>query len=310
MKENNSRGEPKRSMRLLTSILLLLVSLVSLVAATAAWFSISDKAQVRSFNMEVTAGPALRFDLDPHKTFEEYIKTLEFTQIADRILKDQGFDMRKVPLEPVTTEDCEKFTLKNGTVVESKTGKYLAFKLNFMAQKDMVVHLTSEHSQGAADGTAVTSKTKKLPDAMRISFTADGKTKIYDPGMGSKSQGNVFGLGPAGAMEYNESNALFSLKADTNKEVEVRVWLEGTDPECTNELKGADYSIQLRFEGITDEQGPTPGRTGYSGHREEDQSEPEETEEETEVCENSGETLHVNPTKELLWQEIEPPRQK
>ena len=60
--------------------------------------------------------------------------------------------------------------------------------LHFMAEKDMLVHLTSANSKdGESDGTAVTSKQEKLPEAMRISFTADGKTWVYDPGMGDRS---------------------------------------------------------------------------------------------------------------------------
>ena len=47
---------------------------------------------------------------------------------------------------------------------------------------------------------------------------------------------------------------LFSLKKDVDKEVLVHVWLEGTDERCTDNLIGADYSIQLRFIG-TDENG-------------------------------------------------------
>lgn len=34
----------------------------------------------------------------------------------------------------------------------------------------------------------------------------------------------------------------------------VHIWLEGTDEACTDQLRGADYSIQMRFVG-TDEAG-------------------------------------------------------
>ena len=61
-----------------------------------------------------------------------------------------------------------------------------------------------------------------------------------------------FGLPVANQMVYSDNNRLFSLTAGENKPVLVHIWLEGTDPSCTDELKGADYSIALRFEG-TDE---------------------------------------------------------
>ena len=162
--------------------------------------------------------------------------------------------MRKTPLEPVTTSDFAVFTLENETVVAPESGSYLEFVLHFMAKQDMVVHLTSADSAaGVKDGTAVTSSNSALPQAMRISFTADGFTSVYAPGMeATASHGKsykVFGLPAAGSMIYNDDNAMFSLRADQDKPVIVRIWLEGTDPACTDELRGADYAITLRFEG-------------------------------------------------------------
>ena len=123
----------------------------------------------------------------------------------------------------------------------------------------MLVHLTSANSKdGESDGTAVTSKQEKLPEAMRISFTADGKTWVYDPGMGDTSAAengmSSFGLPVAGAMKLSGKNALFSLKEHVDKPVIVRIWMEGTDPACTDELQQADYEIRLRFTGETEEE--------------------------------------------------------
>ena len=39
-----------------------------------------------------------------------------------------------------------------------------------------------------------------------------------------------------------------------DKPVVIRIWLEGTDEACTDDLRDADYSIRLRFAG-TDEDG-------------------------------------------------------
>ena len=92
---------------------------------------------------------------------------------------------------------------------------------------------------------------------MRISFTVNGSTYIYSPRMGDQSSmaGNIkqFGLPGSDQMVLNENNQMFWLKKDVDCPVTVRVWLEGTDPACTDQLRKADYSIQLRFEG-TDEQ--------------------------------------------------------
>lgn len=239
--------------RLYTSILLVLLAFVAVVAATVAWFSIADRAKVKTMSLEIVADSDLRMDLDPHRGIEQYVKTLSFEQIADRIQKEKGFSMQTTPLEPVTTTDQKVFTYEDGRTAADTSGAYLEFTLHFMAEKDMLIHLTSANSSGAADGTAVMSANSALPASMRISFTADGKTWIYDPGMDSTSttEGNAktFGLPGADAMKINNDNAMFSLKEGVDKKVEVHIWMEGTDPDCTDELKGSDYSIRLRFTG-------------------------------------------------------------
>ena len=155
--------------------------------------------------------------------------------------------------------DAKVFTYENGSTASDKSGSYLEFTLHFMAEKDMLVHLTSANSKdGESDGTAVTSKQEKLPEAMRISFTADGKTWVYNPGMGDTSAAenglSSFGLPGAGAMKLSGKNVLFSLKEHVDKPVVVRIWMEGTDPACTDELQQADYEIRLRFTGETEEE--------------------------------------------------------
>ena len=238
-----------------TSVLLFLLALVSVTAATAAWMTIADRTRVRSMRMDITTGANLRFDLDPHETFEEYVKTLTFEQIAERIKAEKEFDPRETPLTPVTTKDCEKFVLEDGS--DAKTEYYLEFTLHFMATQDMIVHLTTADSDAGGDGTLVSSETAGVPDAIRISFTAE-ETSIYDPGMGGGSTqgeaGRTFGLPSGDAITYTGDNALFPLTANEDKPVILRLWLEGNDEACTDAIRKADYSIRLRFIG-TDENG-------------------------------------------------------
>ena len=246
--------------RLLTSILLVLLALVAITAATVAWFSIADKAKVKTMSLDIIGDLDLKMDLDAHSTIDQYKKTLSFTDIAARIQQEKGFSMKEVPLDPVTTSDAKTFTFENGSTASDTSGSYLEFTLHFMAEKDMLVHLTSaDSSDGADDGTAIVSQNAALPQAMRISFTADGHTWIYDPGMGAasstESNAKTFGLPEAGAMKINNDNAMFSLKEGVDKAVEVHIWMEGTDLACTDELKGSNYSIRLRFTGEkTDDQ--------------------------------------------------------
>lgn len=253
IKKQNRKEAGKR---VYLSVLLLLLAVISITAATAAWFTIADFSRVRSLALDITSGSNLRFDLDPHRELGDYVKTLRFEEIAQRIKREQGFDLKSTFLEPVTTKDGESFSFEDGTLVKSDTGAYLEFVLHFMAGQDMIVHLTSENSDGRQDGTRITANDQKMVDAMRISFTVNGKTKVYQPG---NARGNplqagtgTFTLPAADRMTYNNDNALFSLKAHDDQPVTVRVWLEGTDEACTDALRNAEYAIQLRFEG-TDE---------------------------------------------------------
>lgn len=231
--------------RLATTLLLVLFALVAIAMATFAWFSIADHAKARSFALTANAGNALRFDLDAHDDFNQYVSTLGFDQISARISAENGVDIDTSKLQPVTTSDGQSFTYEDGSAAQAQTGAFLEFTLHFISHEDVVVRLTGEA------GTAFTSNVQGLPEAMRMSFTCDGRTWVYNPNMGATASGSgqmaTFGIVPGGS---SEAANMFSLVADTDKPTIVRIWLEGTDPNCTNMVKGADYSVSMRFEGI------------------------------------------------------------
>ena len=244
--------------RLYTTLLLAIVALVSVTALTVAWFSIASRTNVYNFDLYVTAGPSLRIDLDAHSEFDQYSQTLSFDQIANRVSSVYGYDMRTVPIKPVTTRDAKTFTFQNGTVVETAEGAYWECPLHFMASDDMIVHLSAENSPGKEDGTLVSSSISDLPYSMRICFETDGQTMVYSPRNTNFLPNDVIFrkiyLQFNNNQVYNEGSLLFHLKGNQDKLVTLRVWMEGTDEACTDELKSADFSIRLRFEG-TDEEG-------------------------------------------------------
>lgn len=144
--------------RFYTSVLLVLMALVAVTAATVAWFSIADNTRVRSMSLDIVSDVDLRMDLDAHRTIGQYVKTLSFESIAARILQEKGFSMETTPMKPVTTSDCSTFTFENGSAADAASGVYLEFTLHFMAEKDMIVHLTSANSSSSAeDGTLISS---------------------------------------------------------------------------------------------------------------------------------------------------------
>lgn len=237
--------------RLATTLLLVLFALVAIAMATFAWFSIADHAKARSFALTANAGNALRFDLDAHDDFNQYVSTLGFNQISARMSAENGVDIDTSKLQPVTTSDGQSFTYEDGSAAQAQTGAFLEFTLHFISHEDVVVRLTGEAGSNGEAGTAFTSNVQGLPEAMRMSFTCDGRTWVYNPNMGAIASGSgqmtTFGIVPGGS---SEAANMFSLVADTDKPTIVRIWLEGTDPNCTNMVKGADYSVSMRFEGI------------------------------------------------------------
>lgn len=293
--------------RLQMTILLFFIALASVVAVTVAWISIADNGRVRSMNIDITAGISMKFDLDEHESIADYIETLKFDQIADRINRDLGYNLREVPLEPVTSTDAASFALENGTVVPERDGKYLTFTLHFMSMEDMIVHLTTKTEDGQ-EGTLIGSENPNVPQAMRISFTADGQTYIYDPGMGngSTTSGAVktFGLPSGDNMEYNDHNAMFRLTAEKDKEVLVHVWLEGNDSACTDDIKGASYQIALRFQGTDENNLPLEEDERYSETNNENESEKYTHREETADEHEEKEPLSFSEKWEIFWQKL------
>ena len=248
-------NKPSRSQgrELTIALLVLLIAAGCATAATMAWFSIADYARIRSMSVEITTGAALRFDLDAHPALEDYVTTLGFRQIADRIRQERGFDAAETPLEPVTTADYDTFTFEEGDAADPNRGAYLDFTLHFMSANDTWVHLTSAHSKGKTDGTQVTSEPVQMLQALRLAFTADGQTAVYTPGAAGAASNpggaKLFDLPGAEQMQLSGASQLFYLPANTDVPVRVQIWLEGTDNACDDALIGGNYSIQLRFVG-------------------------------------------------------------
>ena len=139
MKERNSQkqSDSMRS-RVRTSILLLLLALVAVTATTVAWFSIADRARVRTMSLDIISGVDLGGRRIIKDKIEAYKKTLSFEEIASRIQKEKGFSMKEVPLEPVTTIDQRSFTFESGAAASAKSGDLKqSYKIQILLYKYM-----------------------------------------------------------------------------------------------------------------------------------------------------------------------------
>ena len=90
-------------------------------------------------------------------------------------------DIDASKLKPVTTSDYQTFTFEDGSTADPATGAYLEFTLHFMSSTDLRVRLTGQDGDGGVSGTRFSSDTQGMASAMRMSFTADGHTWVYNP---------------------------------------------------------------------------------------------------------------------------------
>jgi hypothetical protein len=240
-----------------------------LVTSTYAWFTVNTFAGVQDFELQISTADDLRVSMDNHGSdIDKYTHFITNDMINSYLRKNYNLTLEDILLDPVTTNDGKTFTFQNGakTTPNLKEGSYFEFECYFIATRAMGVHLSTEgidEEGNKADGTKVTSKSpapmNDVVKANRIAFDPDGgSVNTYEPNKGSAvTRLSTFDL-PSGTMTYNSSNKLFELDKLTPKKVAIRLWLEGEDPECDNDIQRSELKVRLSFAGVRDGQN-TPG---------------------------------------------------
>lgn len=244
------------------SVFLLVLLVVSMITTTLAWFTISNFSTVH--NMEITIGTGVQLlvsDEDHGNVLSQYKNTVTKEDI-NKQLSAYNTNLDELELDPLTTSDGVRFYTQKGIEKQANDESFLEFKLFFIASEDMWIHLTSSDSEpGADDGTRVsTSSTGVQADivnCVRVSFTDEetDTTSIYEPNKGTAVAGqSTFDL--PYPMSYSNSTRLFHLEARDPKMITVRVWIEGEDPQCDDDVQLANIQLQLNFEGTNSENVP------------------------------------------------------
>lgn len=261
-RSNNELNQEQLSKsRLKTTVLLFLLSLLAIGTATLAWFTLNSFAAVDNMEMSIGTGTQLLVSTKNHGTdLSKY--TSEITnEMIDAYLQEYNVKLANFKLMPVTTSDGVKFYNQGGAQKTENTESFLEYDLYFISSSDLWVHLTSDNSSAQEkDGTAVTTTTAGAPEvvqAVRIGFTNPSGTKIYEPNKGSAVGGQITFDLPS-PMQYTNNTRLFQLKAMTPTKVTVRVWIEGEDPQCKDNIQLAQLGIRLAFKG-TDENNEVVG---------------------------------------------------
>ncbi len=245
----------KRRKRLI--VFVAVITLLSMVTTTVAWFTVNTFAGVDQLDLHISVSAQLKVSMENHgRDLSQYGKVIT-NEMVDSYLAKYNTSLEEIVLDPVTTTQGIRFTNQRGTEREPNDRSYLEFECYFIATEEMWVHLTTESTEaGNDDGTKVTT-TSTGPQAdvvncTRVDFTAEGTgngTKIYEPNRGTPVNGqSTFDL-PSGTMQYSDSNNLFHLNELEPTKVTIRLWIDGEDPQCDDDVQDAQLGVQLGFIG-------------------------------------------------------------
>ncbi len=92
-------------------------------------------------------------------------------------------DIDASKLKPVTTSDYQTLPSKTAPLPIPPPAPAWSSRW-FSGSTDLRVRLTGEDGDGGVSGTRFSSDTQGIASAMRMSFTADGHTWVYNPNGG------------------------------------------------------------------------------------------------------------------------------
>lgn len=262
--DNNTVAENKAKKRTgaKVSLLLLILLIISMVGTTFAWFTMSDFSSVNNMDISIGSGVQLLIAGEDHGgDLSLYGSTLTNEDINAQ-LSAYDATLTDMVLDPLTSSDGKLFYNERGTQRDENNKSFLQFDIYLISSQDMWVHLTSTDSKpGMNDGTAVTtSSTGGQADIIRcarISFSdvEEDATVIYEPNKAAAvANQTTFDL--PDPMQLSNNTRLCKLTAMTPKRITVRIWIEGEDPECDDDVQLANLQVKLNFEGTDDNNVP------------------------------------------------------
>ena len=259
---DKNRKRLRKRKRLIAFLSILAV--LGLTTATYAWFTVNTFAGVQDFELNISTGEDLRVSMENHGSdIKQYVHVIT-NEMIDSYLRKHNTSLKDLILAPVTTRNGSSFTYERGSAAEANDmDSYFEMKCWFIATTDMYVHLTTEGPEdteeyAGVDGTKVSTPSpapqSDIVKAIRLGFQTDDGVKTWEPNKGTPATSlTTFDL-PSGTMDYNNSNQLFHLDKLTPKQATLRLWMEGEDPECDNDVQEAKLRVQLSFIGC-DENG-------------------------------------------------------
>lgn len=250
---------PRRRKHLI--IFIAIITLLSMVSSTVAWFTVNTFVGVDSLDLHISVSAQLKVAMEDYGTdLSRYGKVIT-NEMIDSYLRRQNTSLEQTILDPVTTTDGKVLTNRRGTQRQPNDRSYLEFECYFIATEDMWVHLTTESTEaGNNDGTKVsTTSTGPKADVVnctRVGFETANAMAIYEPNKANPVNGQTTFDLPSGAMVYSNNTRLFHIRQLTPTKCTMRLWIDGEDPQCDDDVQDAQLSVQLGFIGCDDDNVP------------------------------------------------------
>jgi len=259
--------------KLVPAIIMLIVAAITMSTASYAWFTMSNRVEVTGIELTVVAPTNIlireKKDTDPN-VFLNTVSVLKSfgTGKLSHASSVDGLTMYTVA-DPINNIDTDG-TLK-GTATITATAQVLSLNTDGY-YVDYVLELVN------TGGTAVTvglnnvqitgvdnSNGENILGAVRFAVLEAGASKgvfadASETHVVNAYNGTTLNTDVALQEYVNDSDSLFELDADgyadtispvNHKEIVVRVWIEGQDPDCVSAKAGSSFSIKFDFYVVT-----------------------------------------------------------
>ena len=242
----------KRS--LIAAIAMLVVSAIVLTSATFAWFSMGDTVTVTAFDASVTDATGLTISANG-TSFRSSVS------LSDVQTANQYTAMVTGSMFPVSTDGqstvYSAHMVGNSKVMDDSptTGYYYDFPLwiRYEGDETATIYLT-----GTAITNATTNTTGKDPaKAARLAIYKDSETapKVFVPDSTGDSAYNYISAAAGTTSTITSAKIIttasaytFTVPSRTAQKINVRIWLEGEDAQCTDAIAaGGKINVDLRF---------------------------------------------------------------
>ncbi len=239
-----------------TTFMLCVIALLVLITSTLAWFTLNSFASVENIQMDITTGVDLRVDMENHGSDIDLYKKEITNEMINSYLRSNGnYTLADQILDPVTTRDGISFESEHGSARTAGEDTFLEFECYFIASKDMWVHLSSDDAndmEGTSVTTTETGLKAEVVQAVRVGFDDGDGAAIYEPNKSGSAVNGQTTFDLRTPMAYSNDTRLFHLDELQPLKVTIRVWAEGNDPQCDNDIQKANMAVNLLFSGTDD----------------------------------------------------------